>query len=215
MTHVLLYVPNIIGYIRITFAGIAFANIMNPLYFFVCYSISYLLDATDGHFARKLHQTSQFGAMLDMMTDRGCTILLLVNLSHLYPDMRAYFISMALLDIVSHWLQMTSSIISGATSHKGKAHNENWLVSLYYRSQVSLFMIVFWAELFNMLCYLFYFYPQIKAIMWVKVLYIISVLVFHFKQVISVAQLHGSVLRYLKYSEKKMEEDKAIKDKTN
>ncbi len=34
------------------------------------YALSCLLDAADGYAARKLGQTSRFGAVLDMVTDR-------------------------------------------------------------------------------------------------------------------------------------------------
>lgn len=36
----------------------------------IAYCVSCLLDAFDGHAARALGQTSKFGAVLDMVTDR-------------------------------------------------------------------------------------------------------------------------------------------------
>jgi CDP-diacylglycerol--inositol 3-phosphatidyltransferase len=39
--------------------------------------LSGLLDAVDGHAARLLNQSSKFGAMLDMLTDRCATMCLL------------------------------------------------------------------------------------------------------------------------------------------
>ena len=55
MTHILLYVPNIIGYIRLTFMIaswiVAFSNMELYLYF---YAASYLLDMADGYAARLL-----------------------------------------------------------------------------------------------------------------------------------------------------------------
>lgn len=47
--------------------------------------LSALLDAFDGHAARILNQCSKFGAMLDMLTDRVATSMLLMALSVLYP----------------------------------------------------------------------------------------------------------------------------------
>jgi CDP-diacylglycerol--inositol 3-phosphatidyltransferase len=35
-----------------------------------CYIVSGFLDAVDGHAARYLGQSSKFGGMLDMLTDR-------------------------------------------------------------------------------------------------------------------------------------------------
>jgi phosphatidylglycerophosphate synthase len=40
------------------------------------YGVSCLLDAIDGHAARMLGQTSRFGAVLDMITDRYINLLL-------------------------------------------------------------------------------------------------------------------------------------------
>ena len=49
----------------------------HPKYATLAYGISCLLDAADGHAARALGQTSKFGAVLDMVTDR-CAVLLRV-----------------------------------------------------------------------------------------------------------------------------------------
>jgi phosphatidylglycerophosphate synthase len=64
-------VPNVIGYSRIVLA--AFALFYMPYHPKACtllYGISCLLDAVDGQAARALGQTSKFGAVLDMVTDR-------------------------------------------------------------------------------------------------------------------------------------------------
>jgi CDP-diacylglycerol--inositol 3-phosphatidyltransferase len=42
----------------------------HPIYCTIAYIISQLLDAVDGQVARMLGQTSKFGAVLDMVTDR-------------------------------------------------------------------------------------------------------------------------------------------------
>ena len=42
----------------------------HPIYCTLLYSVSCLLDAVDGQAARALGQTSKFGAVLDMVTDR-------------------------------------------------------------------------------------------------------------------------------------------------
>ena len=61
----------VIGYTRIILAALAL-HYMNyhPKYCTVLYCISCLLDAFDGHAARALGQSSKFGAVLDMVTDR-------------------------------------------------------------------------------------------------------------------------------------------------
>jgi CDP-diacylglycerol--inositol 3-phosphatidyltransferase len=42
----------------------------HPKYSTLLYGVSCLLDAVDGQAARALGQTSKFGAVLDMVTDR-------------------------------------------------------------------------------------------------------------------------------------------------
>ena len=71
--NVFLFVPNIIGYVRIILMFVAFFFMTNPEKYLLtvsCYMLSQLLDAFDGHAARMLGQTSKFGAMLDQLTDR-------------------------------------------------------------------------------------------------------------------------------------------------
>ena len=56
-----------------------------------CYILSGLLDAFDGHAARALNQSTKFGAMLDMLTDRCATMCLLATLSTFYPKWLFFF----------------------------------------------------------------------------------------------------------------------------
>ena len=200
MTHVLLFIPNIIGYVRFLLGVAAFINYKHPITFVVCYGLSYFLDWTDGYFARRYSQCSEFGAMLDMITDRLCTITLLIMLSHQYPSYKAYFLLMAVLDMTSHWLQTTSCKMAGATSHKGNS-DEPFLVSLYYKVPYLLLVCVAGAEIFTLMIYLYEFCPCMKTCILCKILFVLSGLVFHFKQAINVAQLLGSVRRLIKISE--------------
>jgi CDP-diacylglycerol--inositol 3-phosphatidyltransferase len=57
----------------------------------VCYLISGILDAFDGHAARYLNQGTKFGAMLDMLTDRCATMCLSVVLAMFYPKWAIFF----------------------------------------------------------------------------------------------------------------------------
>lgn len=83
---VYLWIPNLIGYARIIFAFIAFRYAFtDPVMTSVCYFISMFLDAFDGWAARAFNQSSQFGAVLDMVTDRFSTMILCAVLSALYP----------------------------------------------------------------------------------------------------------------------------------
>lgn len=111
MVSTWLYVPNLIGYVRIITGLAAFMYAFDKAQhgtFFALYAFSYLLDAVDGVAARALKQTSRFGAVLDMVTDRFCTAGLLAVLAHLFQEhpLHYVFIWLMILDIVSHWAQM-------------------------------------------------------------------------------------------------------------
>ena len=65
MVSVFLFVPNLIGYARVVLALVGYAvALSNHHVMFFCYLGSQLLDAFDGLAARKLGQSSQFGARL-------------------------------------------------------------------------------------------------------------------------------------------------------
>ncbi|XP_056330551.1 uncharacterized protein si:ch1073-145m9.1 [Danio aesculapii] len=67
--QVILYVPNLIGYIRILLVLIAWILYRDPQSFVPLYVLSIILDGVDGWVARRLHQTSRFGAWLDVVID--------------------------------------------------------------------------------------------------------------------------------------------------
>ena len=65
------FIPNLIGYARIVLACMAFyVSFEQPWYFFLFYALSEALDAVDGHAARYFNQSTTYGAVLDMVTDR-------------------------------------------------------------------------------------------------------------------------------------------------
>lgn len=133
---VYLYIPNIIGYIRILLNCVAFAICFSEKKLFsLLYFISFVCDALDGWFARKFNQVSTFGAVLDMVTDRISTACLLVILSQVYrPGL--VFLSLLALDIASHWLQMYSTFLVGKASHKDVNDSTNWLFKAYYGNRM-------------------------------------------------------------------------------
>jgi len=92
------------------------------------YSASSLLDAADGYAARVLNQASEFGAVLDMVTDRYAsanarplvvtltvfanrcaTSCLLCYLASTYPDYALLFQFLISLDFSSHYMHMCRS----------------------------------------------------------------------------------------------------------
>jgi CDP-diacylglycerol--inositol 3-phosphatidyltransferase len=68
---VLLYIPNILGYIRIIFAfiGLYYSILQRPILAILIWICASVLDMFDGLLARKLQQTSQFGILLDIVAD--------------------------------------------------------------------------------------------------------------------------------------------------
>jgi hypothetical protein len=127
---------------------------------------------------------SQFGGILDMVTDRISTCGLLVILSGIYPVYMFYFILLILLDISSHWFHvMRWEKKNLAWSHYYPNHKAcPWIphlnsVSSHHKSKEALehrSPILQWyysiyplfgyccvgAETFYILLYIIYFYPH-------------------------------------------------------
>jgi CDP-diacylglycerol--inositol 3-phosphatidyltransferase len=68
----------------------------------VCYFLSSFLDAFDGMAARYFNQSSTFGGMLDMLTDRIGTSALIMSIAtfDVYKPYTALFQIIVCLDIV-------------------------------------------------------------------------------------------------------------------
>lgn len=97
----------ILGYARVVLAGASLYYMSyHPHYCTILYSISCLLDALDGYAARKYNQSTKFGAVLDMVTDRCTTSCLLCFLSSAYPKWAILFQSLISLDLASHYMHM-------------------------------------------------------------------------------------------------------------
>jgi len=143
---VLLYVPNLIGYARVSLTIASFiVMIVLPEEWLAAiglYLASFVGDLVDGIAARKLQQTSSFGGVLDMVTDRCSTLGLLFILAGEYmtvdetlplPVFRLCFLSLMILDIGSHWCQMYSSLSVGQ-HHKSAEGNadRHFLVRWFY-----------------------------------------------------------------------------------
>mmetsp|Transcript_40064 Transcript_40064/g.45959 ORF Transcript_40064/g.45959 Transcript_40064/m.45959 type:complete len:152 (-) Transcript_40064:186-641(-) len=149
-THILLYVPNIIGYVRAIFMVLSWNEaITNPNRFLLFYGISYLLDMADGFAARTFNQCSKFGAVLDMVLDRISTASLFAILANAYPNIAVIFYFFLGLDLGSHWLQMCSTYMAGDLSHKGDNKDETFIVRMYYKSRFVLTALCACAEFFG------------------------------------------------------------------
>lgn len=127
------------GYCRIVLA-IASLYYM-PLHPRTCsllYSISCLLDALDGYAARIFEQSTRFGAVLDMVTDRCTTSCLLVFLSSAFPRWAIVFQGLIALDFSSHYMHMYATLVVGGadSSHKNIDKSQSRLLNLYYSNKV-------------------------------------------------------------------------------
>ncbi len=156
--NIFLFIPNIIGlypvhrsdsiteacHIGYTRIILAIASIyympVHPRTCSILYSISCLLDALDGLAARHFEQSTQFGAVLDMVTDRCTTSCLLVFLSSAWPRWALLFQGLISLDLASHYIHMFATLTMGGSgqSHKKVDQGRSWLLHLYYTNKVCL-----------------------------------------------------------------------------
>lgn len=156
---VLLFYPNLIGYLRIIFMTIAFytafSNWKATLFF---YSMAFAGDAIDGYVARAFHQASVFGGILDMVTDRVSTCGFLTLLSHLYPEYAFTIIMLIVLDIASHWFHVMS--VEGHHKAKESLQNRNVFLQWYYSIYPLFGYCCVGTEFFYILLYVLHFYSH-------------------------------------------------------
>ncbi|KAK2629908.1 hypothetical protein QTJ16_000728 [Diplocarpon rosae] len=158
--NIFLFYPNIIGYVRIV---LAFASLyympLHPRTCSLLYSISCLLDALDGYAARHFEQSTRFGAVLDMVTDRCTTACLLVFLSSAWPRWALLFQGLISLDLASHYVHMYATLIMGGseTSHKKVDKSRSYILNLYYTNKTVLFLFCALNEVFFIALYLLSF----------------------------------------------------------
>jgi len=159
--NVFLFYPNLIGYVRVILAA-ASLYIMphHPNVCSVVYGISALLDAVDGQVARAFGQTSKFGAVLDMVTDRCTTACLLTFLASTYPNWSLLFMFLITLDFSSHYIHMYASLTTGSSNHKAITSDVSRILWYYYNDARTLFVFCMFDQLFFVCLYLNAFIPK-------------------------------------------------------
>ncbi|KAM0453285.1 hypothetical protein ACHAO4_004876 [Trichoderma viride] len=102
---------------------------------------------------------TQFGAVLDMVTDRCTTSCLLVFLATAIPRWALVFQGLIALDFASHYMHMYASLVIGGagSSHKNIDRSQGWLMKVYYSNKIVLFSLCAFNELFFIACYLLSF----------------------------------------------------------
>ncbi|KAF2155262.1 CDP-diacylglycerol--inositol 3-phosphatidyltransferase [Myriangium duriaei CBS 260.36] len=155
--NIFLLVPNLIGYARIALALVSLHFMpLHPRRCTFLYSASCLLDALDGYAARKFDQSSQFGAVLDMVTDRCTTACLLVFLAMAMPGYALMWQGLISLDFASHYMHMYATLATsgkGGGSHKNVSAGRSRTLNFYYKKWV-LFTVCFMNEAFFVALYL-------------------------------------------------------------
>ena len=136
--HVMGRLTKVIGYSRIILAVASLYYMpLHPRTCSLLYSISCLLDALDGYAARYFQQSTRFGAVLDMVTDRCTTACLLVFLSSAWPRWALLFQGLISLDLASHYMHMYATLTMGSVdSHKKVDENRSKILYLYYNNKV-------------------------------------------------------------------------------
>ncbi|KAK9457448.1 CDP-alcohol phosphatidyltransferase-domain-containing protein [Dipodascopsis uninucleata] len=199
LTNVYLFIPNLIGYARVILALFSLAVMSShPKICTWLYIISCLLDAFDGAAARRYNQSTRFGAMLDMVTDRCTTSCLLCYLSSTYPKFVVFFQLLLSLDLASHYMHLVAMLGTGAQSHKKVNKERSWLLNLYYTNSRVLFIACAANELFFVALYLWSFPlktpPYLGTWNGIPLSYVTFLAVFTFpiwlcKQIINVVQM--------------------------
>lgn len=135
-SDVLLFYPNLIGYLRLIFMVLSLWYAKTSWKSTLAY---YLLafggDVIDGYVARACHQSSQYGGVLDMVTDRvsTCGFLLMLSQFEEYQKYAFAFAMLIVVDITSHWFH----VMSVSAHHKSKEALEDrnvflkWYYSIY------------------------------------------------------------------------------------
>lgn len=155
--NIFMFVPNLIGYGRIILAIISFYYMpTNHIVASWCYILSGFLDAFDGHAARHFNQSTRFGAMLDMLTDRCATMCLLATLCVFYPRWTFFFQMSMTIDIACHWIHLHTSLLKGS-HHKFVDGSGNPIMRIYYTNKPVLFIMCAGNELFYASLYLLHF----------------------------------------------------------
>jgi len=156
--NIFFFLPNVIGYVRVILAVVSFHYMPDDhIAASIAYILSALLDAIDGYLARRYNQATQFGAILDQLTDRAAQAGLIIVLCTLYPQYLLWFQLSVILDITSHWAHIWAGLLSGKTSHKLIHPTENPILRIYYSSKPVLFTLCAGSELFYGGLYLLYF----------------------------------------------------------
>lgn len=158
---VLMYYPNLVGYLRVAFSMCAFYFALSSCVSCVaCYILSFAGDLVDGKVARMFDQTSKFGGVLDMVTDRCTTAGLLTVLAVLYQERAVWFILLMVIDLSSHWVHVISTANEGHHKAAATLRDRHLLLRLYYGVYPFFGYLCVGTEFFYVFLYVLAFFPD-------------------------------------------------------
>jgi len=114
---------------------------------------------------------SDFGGVLDMVTDRTSTACLLLVCAHLYAPAHGglallFFGSLIMLDVFSHWLHMLAAAKAPAGKHhKDTGDSSFFLVRFYYGCYPFFGYCCVGTEVFYVLLYVRSFVPDATVLL--------------------------------------------------
>ncbi|GMI04712.1 hypothetical protein TrRE_jg4410 [Triparma retinervis] len=197
-SDVFLYYPQWVGYLRVfcTVLSLYLATKFAAggeyyVHSIILYLLSFIGDLFDGMAARNFDQSSKFGGVLDMVTDRCTTAGMLVVLTWLYHDHAFVFLALLILDMSSHWVQMTSALLLEA-HHKSDEGNKDkfFLVRWFYSNYPFFGYCCVGAELTYVLLYVTnYMSPSSTQSAFMFMLYYVCMPACVMKNIVNVAQL--------------------------
>lgn len=110
--EVLLYIPNMLNYLRLLLVILMIFNMKKrPILTFTLCVSSGLIDSVDGRIARYLEQTSNLGAVLDLTMDRATNLAQYFTLGVLYEKYSSIFFLIAVNEILKDFLELKLKIL--------------------------------------------------------------------------------------------------------
>jgi CDP-diacylglycerol--inositol 3-phosphatidyltransferase len=184
---VLLYVPNLMAYVRCLFLLAGIITLKTSGLLTACFfTVVEILDAIDGLVARKLNQVSKTGALFDFTLDRVATASYLVGLIIFCKTWWWFFLFVLFLDIGSHFAHVYQSGFVKSPNHKN-IESSNLLLNAYYNSKplmlfccfsfdvtLVLIYLTFWYDSFSIYLSLFFVVPGFLLKNYIHILQFIS-----------------------------------------
>eukprot|EP00702_Spironucleus_salmonicida_P001852 EST43143.1 CDP-diacylglycerol-inositol 3-phosphatidyltransferase [Spironucleus salmonicida] len=156
----MLYVPNLIDYIRLLLLVIVL-YVKSVKKQAVLLILSDVLDLLDGYIARLLKQMTILGQILDMVVDRiSSTIISILIIQH-SPQYLTPFTLLIVIDISAHWLRHVCGFI--LKSHHKEIITVQPLLNLYYQSKILLTLLCFCYQGF-LISFLLYINGELETV---------------------------------------------------